>query len=72
MLVARGGAPILPVVVEGTAQTRTAWGSLIKPSRSRIRFLPLIEPARFKGWDAPAATRMLEDVFLKATGWERH
>ncbi len=69
MLVARGGAPVLPVVVDGTPQVQTAWGSLIKPSRSQVRFLPLMPAEKFKGLDAAAATAALEEVFTSATGW---
>ena len=35
----RTGATILPVFVSGTPYARTAWGSLWRPSRSRVVFL---------------------------------
>ncbi len=34
---------MLPVVIDGTPYTRTAWGSLVRPSRASVRFLPMID-----------------------------
>ncbi|MBC7835929.1 MAG: 1-acyl-sn-glycerol-3-phosphate acyltransferase [Phycisphaerales bacterium] len=44
-LVKRSGAPVLPAVITGTPEAKTAWGSFFKPSRSVVEFLPLVHPA---------------------------
>ncbi|MCA9278221.1 MAG: 1-acyl-sn-glycerol-3-phosphate acyltransferase [Phycisphaeraceae bacterium] len=38
-LVKQTGATVLPVLVEGTPPADTAWGSILKKSRSRVTFL---------------------------------
>lgn len=37
-LIRRTKARVLPVLVEGTPEARTAWASLLKPSRAVVRF----------------------------------
>lgn len=65
MLAARSGAPILPVVVDGAAQTDSAWGSLLRRGRARLRFYPVIGPA-----DRPARGRELAaDLRRRYHGW---
>lgn len=71
MLAARSGALILPVVVEGTPQIDPAWASLRRPSRSSIRFLPMIDPAAI-GIAADQLADHLRAVFARATGWPLH
>lgn len=66
VLIARSGAPVLPVVIEGTPQVDPAWESLTRPSRSSVRFLPLWRPTPEEA-DAPAAA--LRALFQRATGW---
>ena len=66
-LIERSGAPVLPVVIEGTPEVDPAWASLVRPSRSKLRFLPLWRPAKGEGGSAGAALRGL---FQVATGWE--
>lgn len=68
VLIARTGALVLPVVVEGTPAAGTAWGSLFKFSRARVRFLPTID---YPGpSDDPAGiVAGLREVFARATGW---
>lgn len=69
LLIARSGAPVLPVVVDGTPYTKAAWGSLLRPSRARVRFLPRITYP--DGTEAKAVTSDLERRFAEATGWAR-
>lgn len=67
LIVKRTGAEVLPVVIDGTPQTETAWGSLWRPSRSSLRFLPRV---RYGGGTSPGA--IVEDLlerFASATGW---
>lgn len=64
----RTGATVLPVFVEGTPYARTAWGSLWKPSRSRVVFL---EPVRYKG-SKLSAREVAEDLrrrVASVAGW---
>ncbi|MFN7022369.1 MAG: lysophospholipid acyltransferase family protein [Phycisphaerales bacterium] len=43
LLIKRSGAPVLQVIIDGTPNTPTAWGSLFRRSSrgARLRFLPL-------------------------------
>ncbi|MBX3386706.1 MAG: 1-acyl-sn-glycerol-3-phosphate acyltransferase [Phycisphaeraceae bacterium] len=69
LLARRSGAPVLQVVIDGTPDRPTAWGSLARPSRSRLRFLP---PKTFTAAEAPeAVAKALEDRLVDATGWPR-
>lgn len=71
LLVKRAKARVLPVILEFTPQTSSAWGSLLRTSRSRITFLPVVDP------HLPAAgkvraeeiTQQLFELYVKATGW---
>lgn len=68
LLIARSRALVLPVVIDGTPFASTAWGSLMMFSRSRLRFLSMIDFAAERtkaGEIAPA----LQRVFERATGW---
>lgn len=66
LLIARTGAPVLPVIIDGTPQVDPAWSSLWKPSRSRVRFLA---PERFGGRSAAETAAALRQRFIDATGW---
>lgn len=68
VLIARSRALVLPVVVEGTPFAATAWGALGKPSRSTVRFLPVID---FSARATPAGevAGVLQQVFAESTGW---
>ena len=50
LLAGLSGAPVLPVLVQGTPDARTAWGSLVRPSRSVVTFGRLMD-----GWTRDAA-----------------
>ncbi len=68
LMVLKGGARVLPVVIDGTPYTRTAWGSLVRRSRSRVRFLPMID-YEAQGIGATEIAQDLRRRFLDATGW---
>jgi hypothetical protein len=63
----RTHAPVLPVFIEGTPQAESAWGSLWRPSRSRVVFLPIVR----YGKDAKMGAREVsEDLRRKIAGVE--
>lgn len=73
LIVARTGAPVLPVVVSGTPRVDPAWASLWRTSRSVIRFLPVVGfEGRAKRLGAEGIARELEGLFVEATGWPRN
>lgn len=43
VIVKKTGAAVLPVVITGTPRCESAWGSLLRPSRAVVRFLPVVE-----------------------------
>ena len=64
VLAGRAGVPVLPVIIRGTPHTKTAWGSLLRPSRSVVEFLPVVKfPARS---DPERVTRELEGIMRRA------
>lgn len=67
VLIRRTGAPVLPIVIDGTPQIDPAWASLWRSSRSSIRFLPVVTYER--GESAEDITTDLRRRFLEATGW---
>jgi 1-acyl-sn-glycerol-3-phosphate acyltransferase len=68
LIARKGHARILPVVVEGTPETESAWGSLTVPSRSQVTFLPLIDPTVCRR-SAEEITADLMAAYQRATGW---
>lgn len=68
LLVLKGRARVLPVVIDGTPYTATAWGSLVRRSRSRVRFLPMIDYAA-EGVGAAEIADDLRRRIMDATGW---
>lgn len=71
LLILKSGAPVLPVVIDGTPQVDPAWASLVRRSRARVRFLPVMH---FDGGarDSDRARRVAEELreaFRLATGW---
>lgn len=69
LIVARTKAPVLAVVVEGTPQVDPAWSSLWRRSRSRIRFMPVIESSDWRSRGRDAAQE-LRSRYAEWTGWE--
>jgi 1-acyl-sn-glycerol-3-phosphate acyltransferase len=45
LIVHATGAPVLPVVIQGTPRATTAWGSLTMKSNSTLRIGPVLRPA---------------------------
>ncbi|TVQ63151.1 MAG: 1-acyl-sn-glycerol-3-phosphate acyltransferase [Phycisphaerales bacterium] len=68
LIVARTRAPVLPVVVEGTPQVDPAWSSLWRRSRSKLTFLPVIEPDEWRSRGRGVASE-LRDRYAAHTGW---
>ncbi len=66
LLIARSGAGVLPVVIEGAPEVDPAWAALLHPSRSRLRFLPIWRPGNLGRAEIGRALRRL---FQEATGW---
>jgi 1-acyl-sn-glycerol-3-phosphate acyltransferase len=71
LIISRTGAPVLPVVIEGTPQGRrgaATWTSLWKSSHSHVTFGPLLS---FDGKELGAAevVQRLHQWYLEATGW---
>lgn len=66
-LIARSGAPVLPVWIDGTPQVDPAWRSLWTRGRARLTFGPLM---RFEAdQDAAAITRAVREWFERVSGW---
>lgn len=70
LLIHKSRAPVLQAVIDGTAQTPTAWGSLFRrPARPvRITFLP-IKDYRDSGLSAAAIAEDLRARLIAATDW---
>ncbi|MBX3406545.1 MAG: 1-acyl-sn-glycerol-3-phosphate acyltransferase [Phycisphaeraceae bacterium] len=66
LLVSRTGARVLQAVIDGTAETGSAWGSLVLPGRARVRFLPLLEYRDAKAAEIAADLRAR---LIAETGW---
>lgn len=65
LLIHRSGAPVLPVVIEGTPDVDPAWHSLRRPSRSVVTFMPPID-YRVLGLDAG---EIVADLQRRFEGW---
>lgn len=68
LLIKRGKANVLPIVITGTPAVDPAWASLWTPSSSTIRVLPVIDYAG-SNLDAQQIADDLRRRFLDATGW---
>ncbi|MBL0920850.1 MAG: 1-acyl-sn-glycerol-3-phosphate acyltransferase [Phycisphaerales bacterium] len=66
VLVARSGARVQMVTIEGTPQVDPAWSSLWRTSRSRVRFY---EPIDYRGKSAREIPSDLRARFINALGW---
>lgn len=69
LIIAKSGAPVLPIVIDGTPEDVNASGSVIRASRSRLRVLEMVRYGR--EMTAHEITRDLEERFVRATGWEK-
>ncbi len=68
LLVHRSRARVLPVIIQGTPRTPSAWGSLIRRSHAVIEFLPTIDYSVSGAKPAEIAVD-LQNRFLSHTGW---
>lgn len=64
----RAGAKILPVIIEDTPQAEHAWGSFWRRSRTRIRFMPVMDPPE-KDEDPRELAKRLREKYVEWTGW---
>jgi len=71
LILAKTGAPILPVVIDGTPQVDPAWASLWRRSRSRVRFGEII-PVESLGDDPKTYAGALRDRFAGWVGWPKN
>lgn len=67
LLVAKSGAAVVPIVIDGTPEVSDAWGSLWTASRSRVRVMPTIRYEASTG--AAEITKDLRERFASWTGW---
>lgn len=65
----RSHAAVLPVFIEGTPQTQTAWGSLWRPSRSRVVFLPIVRYGKGTPLSAREVSEDLRRRIAGVAGW---
>ncbi len=70
LLIHKSRAPVLQVIIDGTPQTPTAWGSLFQRSTRvvTVRFLP-IRRYEQSGLGAAEIARDLRDRLIAETGW---
>lgn len=71
LLIRKSGALVVPVVVDGTPQAETAWGSIFRRSHSKVHVL---EPVDYTvdglaELSASEITADLRERFQRATGW---
>jgi 1-acyl-sn-glycerol-3-phosphate acyltransferase len=68
MIIARTGAPVLPVIIEGTPQARAPWTSLRKSSYSKVTFGPIM---RFddRRYSPAEVAQILQSWYIEHTGW---
>lgn len=69
LIIAKSGAPVMPIVIEGTPEDVSASASVLRFSHSRLRVLEIVRYGA--DMDAQAITRDLEARFALATGWEK-
>lgn len=68
LIIARSGAPVLPVLIEGTPVTQSPYGSLFVRGDARLTFGPVM---RFDGMNGAQVTEKLEAWFAATSGWPR-
>ena len=68
LIIARSGAPVLPVFIEGTPITKSPYGSLFVPGHARLTFGPLMQ---FNAMSAEEITSRLEAWFAHTSGWPK-
>lgn len=68
LIIAKTGAPVLPLVIDGTPASDTAWGSLTRFSRSRVRVMPMINYSK-SGLKPDQIAADLQRRYQEWTGW---
>ncbi len=66
LLVSRGDARVLQVIIEGTARTEEIATALLVPARARLRFLPMRD---YSGMSAAEIAADLQQRLISETGW---
>lgn len=66
VLIARTGARVLPIVIDGTPQVDPAWASLWNPSKTTVQIHPVID---YTGTKPGAIADDLRARFVDWTGW---
>lgn len=70
VIVARAKVPVLLFHIEDAPYTATAFGSLLKPSRTAVRFVGIFDPLAEGGRpDAAAFLERLRSALAAASGW---
>lgn len=70
VIMARAKVPVLLFHIEDAPYTATAFGSLLKPSRTTVRFVGVFDPIADGGRpDAPALLEQLRRALAEASGW---
>jgi 1-acyl-sn-glycerol-3-phosphate acyltransferase len=74
LIIARTGAPVLPVIVEGTPfpEGANAWTSLYRRGHARLTFGPVMELGSAREAQRAAPDQIAERLqawYLEATGW---
>ncbi|MFU8828684.1 MAG: lysophospholipid acyltransferase family protein [Phycisphaerales bacterium] len=71
LLIRKTGAIVLPVIIQGTPQAETAWGSLTRRSRSKVRFLEPLDytQGELAKLDGSGITADLHRRYQRITGW---
>jgi 1-acyl-sn-glycerol-3-phosphate acyltransferase len=65
----RTHVPVLPVFIEGTPLTPTAWGSLWRPSRARVVFLPMVRYGKGSALGPREVAKDLRRRIAGVAGW---
>lgn len=68
LLVRKSGAPVLPIVIDGTPQVDPAWASLWRPSRATLTVLPMVDYSA-TSMRPEAIASDLRSRFIEASGW---
>ncbi len=68
LIIKRTGAPVLPILIDGTPQVEPAWASLWRFGRARIRVFPKIDYAA-SGMSATEIVQDLQHRYEEWSGW---
>lgn len=68
LIIHRTGARVLMAIIEGTPDNASAYASLLTRSRSRVRFLPVVDGASL-GANATEIAQGLQSRMQRETGW---